>query len=808
MDTMSEVANQPVGQTIEGRYRIVRKIAEGGMATVYEAMDDRLSRPVAIKIMHIQLAQGPHRAQFQERFRREARSAASIANPHVVQVYDTGEFQGLDYLVMEYVHGVNLRREMSQEGTFTVRETLRVVGEILDGLAAAHRLGVVHRDIKPENILINSRGHVQITDFGLAKAASQATLSSTGMLLGTAAYLAPEMIEDNRATPQGDLYSVGIIAWEMLAGRVPFESDNPVTVVFKHVHEDVPALTAVCPGISPLVSDFVARLTGRAVESRPDNAMVAVSLLAELNMHLGRDQLMFRAAERPEASFAQGAPLPLAGTGPVPPTPPTPLMPPEPPAQRKADAAKQGSAPAQTTTPATGEATAVQAAGEATTVLPEINEADAMAATRVMPPVDQGATQRIDRDGNAFSAPTPAVGGTTSFIEMLREDFDEQSAGATAMSASPSASASSSSAPTQAIGRVPAGPTPSTLPATEVHAAAGDAAKPKKRHHRGLIAAIAAVVLAGAAAGGGYAWWYYLGPGSYWTLPAAGDVQCATESSCTISGANAQDYIGTLNVAGIPYTQAEEFSDDVPAGAIVSANPSAVGSRISKRSDQRVSIVVSKGVRQATVPADIKDPNSASGKDPVAALKEAGFDEAAIEHDESKDEYSLTVPEGAILTISAEPGKAYNHNEKITVTLSKGLKPVQMPNIVGQSQDDAKKALADLNLTANVTEAFDDKVEAGKVVSASVDAGATLKWGDKVDVVVSKGPQMVTVPNVVGQQYDDAAKTLKDLGFNVQQSAPLGDWTHIVRMQSVNAGDTVRVRDENGTPTTITLTVA
>ncbi len=199
---MSEVAatsQEPQGRMIEG-VRVIRKIAEGGMATVYEAEDTRLERRVAIKIMHMQLAQGAHREQFVERFHREAKSAAAIANPHIVQVYDTGEFNGLDYLVMEYVHGVNLRHDMNLQGTFSVREMLRVISETLDGLAAAHRVGVVHRDIKPENILINDRGHVQITDFGLAKAASQATLSTTGMLLGTAAYLAPE----NDRGQQGD----------------------------------------------------------------------------------------------------------------------------------------------------------------------------------------------------------------------------------------------------------------------------------------------------------------------------------------------------------------------------------------------------------------------------------------------------------------------------------------------------------------------------------------------------------------------------------------------------------------------------
>jgi len=293
---MSE--NEPA-QMIEGRYRIVRNIAEGGMATVYEAIDERLGRTVAIKVMHTQLAKGPHREQFVERFRREANSAASIANPHIVQVYDTGEFNGLDFLVMEYVHGVNLRHEMNAQGTFSVRETLRVVAETLDGLASAHRAGVVHRDIKPENILINDRGHVQITDFGLAKAASQATLSSTGMLLGTAAYLAPEMIENNQATAQGDLYSVGIMAWEMLTGKVPFDSDNPVTLVFKHVHEDVPSVATVCQGIDPSVAAFIVHLTARQVDARPTDGAAAAEELSQLAAKLPLEAWQYRLHAEP-----------------------------------------------------------------------------------------------------------------------------------------------------------------------------------------------------------------------------------------------------------------------------------------------------------------------------------------------------------------------------------------------------------------------------------------------------------------------------------------------------------------------------
>ena len=714
---MSEAANQPVGQVVDGRYRIVRKIAEGGMASVYEATDERLDRQVAIKVMHTQLAQGPRRAQFQERFRREARSAAAVANPHIVQVYDTGEFNGLDYLVMEYVHGVNLRHDMNAEGTFDVRETLRIIGEILDGLAAAHRIGVVHRDIKPENILINDRGHVQITDFGLAKAASQATLSTTGMLLGTAAYLAPEMIERNEATMQGDLYAVGIVAWEMLTGAVPFLADNPVTVVFKHVHEDVPPLASACPGVAPAISDFVATLCARAVESRPANAMVAARLLSALASSLSADQLGFR------------APLP-SGFVPDVPAAPRPI-------------------------------TASHARPDTT-----------MAYDGTMPlpkPADR-ATQPL---GDAVSRQPPHRDRPQTF-ERFFTDADANAADHDG-SASPSAHASGK----------------------------GSAAGAGRFRTIGI--GIAVIVTLALFSGGGFGWWYYFGPGSYWTLPGAADVKCA-ETSCTVQGASASSYTTSLSVAGIPYTQSEDYSDTVAAGAIISTDPANVGDRISKRSGQKVSIVVSKGVRQATIPDDIKDAGSANGKDPVAALKTAGFDN--VTHNEAGDDYSMDVPAGSLLTINVNPGGTYDHNAAITVTLSKGRKPVTMPNVVGRSKDDALAALQDLKLTVNVSESFDDSVEAGTVISASQQEGTRLAWGDTVDMVISKGPQMATIPSVVGKQYDEAEKILKDLGFDVKKSAPLGDWTHVVRMQNPDAGQTVRVRDSNGTPTVITLTVA
>lgn len=716
---MSE--NEPT-QMIEGRYRIVRNIAEGGMATVYEAVDERLGRTVAIKVMHTQLAQGPHRDQFVERFRREANSAAAIANPHIVQVYDTGEFNGLDFLVMEYVHGVNLRHEMNLQGTFSVRETLRVIAETLDGLASAHRAGVVHRDIKPENILINDRGHVQITDFGLAKAASQATLSSTGMLLGTAAYLAPEMIENNQATPQGDLYSVGIMAWEMLAGKVPFDSDNPVTLVFKHVHEDVPSITTACPDIDPSVAAFIAHLTARQVEARPANGAEAAQELRQLAAKLPIEAWQYRLHTEPAGTDKTDATAPaLVGGLAVPTATPgqDPNTPPEPP-------------------------TAPTTAFDASSAQDDL--------TQVMP-----------HPGNETTILSPNGNG---------EDFDQ------------------------------------VLAVDNTAADSGSKSKKKKHGKKPLIITLV-VVLVLAAIGGTGGWWWFAGPGSYWSVPQPDDVTCKADTECSLSGADWSKYESALKVAGIPYKAEKQYSDDIAEGKIVSVsvngNNAVVGSHVSKRNGQQLTVMVSQGVHMVTIPEDILDTNSENGKDPLAALKKNGFDN--IKHDESKDEYSMDKPQGAALSISPDPGTTVKHNDEVTVTLSKGPMPVSMPDVVGKTKDDMQAAFDELKLTANITEQYDDKIAAGEVISASQEAGAQLKWGDSVDVVVSKGPETTVMPNVVGQQYDAAAEQLKKLGFTVKKSAPLGDITHVVRIQSPNAGETVRLRDENGTPTVITLTV-
>ncbi|PST49670.1 serine/threonine protein kinase [Bifidobacterium callitrichos] len=778
---MSEAANAPEGQLIEGRYRVVRRIAQGGMATVYEARDERLARTVAIKVMHTQLAQGPHRDQFIERFRREARSAAQIANPHIVQVYDTGEFNGLAYLVMEYVHGVNLRYEMNRQGTFTVRETLRIIAETLDGLASAHRVNVVHRDIKPENIMLNDRGRVQITDFGLAKATSQATLSSTGMLLGTAAYLPPETIERNEATPQGDLYAVGIMAWEMLAGEVPFISDNPVTLVFRHVHEDVPSVAVPCPGIDPSVARFIAHLTARSIDARPRNAAAALDELQSVASALSPEAWAYRRPEHDASADVRPAPAGpmLAGTG------ATPI------------AGGTGGSDGTGAAPETGTGTG--------TVSPLFPDHDAADGSDV-----DARTLRSQRLPDIPPAPTPMSRTQTANHTDTAQPTVAIDSAETRMMPTPEATGQTQTMPATAVDAKGTGEAGDVNGANRVTAKSADDAVAKRKSPKKAILIAVAVILTLALAGGGTgAWWYYLGPGSYWTLPKPSDVTCTEGQACRIAGAKWQSYESLLKTAGIPYKTSEDYSDTVTQGAIVSAKlagaDAVVNGHVSKRHTQTLTVVVSKGVRMATIPTDILDPNSSNGKAPLDALKNAGF--TNVKHDESKDAYSETLPEGVTLTVSPDPGTTLKHNDEVTVTLSKGPMPVQMPDIVGRSKDEAAQALSDLKLKSNFTEQFSDTVEAGKVISASVAKDTQLHWGDSVDVVVSKGPQMVTMPDVRGQAYDDAAKTLQALGLDVQKSAPLGDLTHTVRLQDPAPGQQVRVRDANGKKTVVTLTV-
>ena len=223
-----------VPQTLAGRYEIVRRVGVGGMADVYLAEDNRMGRKVALKILHPQYAGDE---SFVERFKREALSAAKLQHPNIVQIYDSGKQGDFNFIVMEYVEGRSLKDYLAQEGPLEIAEAGRIAREVLTALAYAHRAGLVHRDIKPGNILLSEDGKVQVTDFGIARAEAGSTMTQTGTILGTAYYLSPEQAQGLQLDGRSDIYSLGVVVYEMLTGRRPFEGDSPVSIAYKHVRE-------------------------------------------------------------------------------------------------------------------------------------------------------------------------------------------------------------------------------------------------------------------------------------------------------------------------------------------------------------------------------------------------------------------------------------------------------------------------------------------------------------------------------------------------------------------------------------------
>lgn len=266
-----------IGRLIDGRYQVRSLIARGGMATVYVATDLRLERRIAIKIMHDHLAAD---LAFRERFIREARAAARLTHPNLVNVYDQGEDEGLAYIVMEYVPGITLRDLLHDHHRLTVEQTIDIMDAVLAGLQVAHRQGIIHRDIKPENVLLADDGRIKLSDFGLARGTTSNTATGS-VLLGTIAYLAPELVTRGTADVRSDIYSCGIMMYELLVGEQPYRGDEPVNIAFRHANDNVPPPSEQQHDLPQELDDLVVWATERDAEDRPADAGAMLAALRE-----------------------------------------------------------------------------------------------------------------------------------------------------------------------------------------------------------------------------------------------------------------------------------------------------------------------------------------------------------------------------------------------------------------------------------------------------------------------------------------------------------------------------------------------
>ena len=633
-----------IGLLVDERYRVTRRLARGGMATVYIAQDERLERPVALKVMHPHLADSQ---DFVTRFRREARSAARIVHPGVVSVFDQGVITGQGFLVMELIDGTNLRQLLRAQGAFTIPQALRYTTDILEALRAAHRVGVIHRDIKPENILVPTGGPAKVTDFGLARAASEVSMSSTGNMLGTVAYIAPEIATTAEADARSDIYSVGIMLYEMLTGAVPWAGESPLQIATHHVSDDVPSPSEAQPWIPREIDDLVAALTARDPASRPADASDAIDLVA-------------RAAATIPSELAS----------------------------RRAEVAPPDRADSSQTSALNTEVISAQ-----------------------------------------FTRPLPL-------------------------------------------------PAPSTLATVHTSSPLPEASEntSTKTYKRAALWVSLVVLLLAAAGIGGSWWWTEYGPGSYLTMPAT-------------DGRPLADVQAELNAMGLASTVEEEFSDDVAAGSITRSDPEG-GEPVHKRAE--VQLHVSKGVDMKNVP----DVSGKSQDDAKKALTGAGLALGAI-----TDAYSEDVPQGQVISQSVASGTSVPHDTAIDVVMSKGRQPLTVPSLGGMSADAAKTAIEDLGLVATPTEAFSDTVAEGQVISQQTNEGTILHRGDTVAYTVSKGPEKVAVPDVVGRQRQEARTILENAGFSVQEEAILGGFFGTVRATDPTGGTMVK----KGSVITITI---
>lgn len=633
-----------IGLLVDERYRVTRRLARGGMATVYVAQDERLDRPVALKVMHPHLADSD---AFVERFRREARSAARIVHPGVVSVFDQGVVTGQGFLVMELIDGTNLRQLLRAQGAFTIPQALRYTTDTLEALRAAHRVGVIHRDIKPENILVPSDGPAKVTDFGLARAASEVSMSSTGNMLGTVAYIAPEIATTAEADARSDIYSVGIMLYEMLTGAVPWAGESPLQIASHHVSDDVPSPSAAQPWIPREIDDLVAALTAREPANRPADASDAIDLVA-------------RAAAAIPSNLAN----------------------------RRAEVAP-------------GER---HRASETSALNTEIMSAQ-------------------------FTRPLPAP--ASSSVALVH-----------------------------------------TSGATQ----AAQAASPPKKSAR-AAAWIALVVLLLVVAGlGGRWWWTEYGPGSYLTMPET-------------TGRTLTDVQADLDALGLHTQVEEEFSDDIDTGSVTRSDPEG-GSSVHKRAE--VQLYVSKGVDMKTVP----EVTGKSQDEAQRSLTDAGLAVGAV-----TDAYSEDVPQGQVISQSVAAGTSLAHDSAVDIVLSKGREPLTVPTLSGLSASAAKSAIEDLGLVATPTEAYSDTVAEGQVISQQTREGSTLHRGDSVAYTVSKGPEKVAIPDVVGLQREEARSLLESAGFTVKEEAILGGFFGTVRSSDPAAGTMTK----KGSTVTITI---
>lgn len=667
-----------VDTVVDGRYHVRSRLARGGMSTVYLATDQRLERDVALKVLYPHLAEDRH---FLERFEREAKSAARLSHPHVVGVLDQGvedgPEHGVAYLVMEYVPGKTLRDLLRERGRLTPRQALAMLDPVIEGLGAAHEAGLIHRDVKPENVLLAESGGIKIADFGLARAVSAGT--NTGTLVGTAAYLPPELVTGGAADARSDIYSAGIMLFELLTGAQPYQGEAPIQIAFQHVNSRVPAPSTAVPGLAQDLDELVLWCTAVDPEERPidGNALLGElrhirTTLSDAELDFGRDRQRPPAARPGTAADSSGdghshhatEVLGTAGSTEVvgrPPSYPTEILG----AQGSPTTVLGGSNPTTVlgSTPVAGSMPERQldAAAREKLAAREFKahrKEQARAAQR---------PERSLRSGNARRRNILLVLLLTMLALLAAAAGWFFGVGPGALVAVPDVSSRPVSAAQAMLTQAGLSSTAEQVHSDSVAEGLVIASEPRGSASVRPWEEIQLLVS--------------LGP-ELFDVPEVAGLAEATAAA-------------TLVAAGFDLGEvSRQFSGTVPDGEVIATNP-AVGEAIPAGTP--VGLVVSQGPEPVDVPSVVGLPE----EEAVSALESAGLT-AAVSPEPVND---ITVPAGSVLTQSPAGGQL-RPGESVTLSISAGPRILPVPDVFSDSEADAVAALEEAGFTVEVEYAF------------------------------------------------------------------------------------------------------
>lgn len=707
-----------IGTVLNDRYRIDAKIARGGMAMVYRGTDLRLDREIAIKVMHEHLISDD---TFVERFRREAINAGRLTHPNLVAIHDQARDGDIVYLVMEYLPSVTLRRELKHRGTFTPRQAIVVLDAILAALEAVHSTGIIHRDLKPDNVLLGTDGQVKLADFGLARAVTTATTTKT--LIGTVGYVAPELVTRAGADARTDLYTVGIMFYEMLTGAQPYTDDVPIQVAYRHVHDTVPPPSDVVARLSPRLDALVLWATSKDPEDRPGDAAEFRLALAEARAEMSEAELDLG---DPQIAAGEHSPVLTASIdlGEVVPkekrsrTDEIPYLEDEEEDPTDAEAA----AAEDSDDDEHGDASSGDGSGTSGTDDDDLSKDES--------------TGTGAKTGAGVAAAAAGIGGVTAAAVAAGSDDDSDGEASSDHQSKDESDADASAVSDGSDDRdesadhdVSHAAVVGTDADSDDHddrdgkdkaavvagsAAASAGASPVRRRRRrvltGLVAVVAVLALVA---------WFVVA-----NLPAPTSIVPGE-----LAGKPVEEVTSQLEDNDLKAEPKEVFDDKVPAGTVIGTEPVS-GAELAPESS--VTVVVSKGEEKFAVPKL----EGVSRDEAETALKKVNLEVGKVD-----EEYSDTVAKDTVISASQKPGTKLSKGEKINLVVSKGVAPIPVPNVEGLTFDAAYATLAKRGFRVGKDEVFSDDVPKGKVVSQFPKSTEAKPANSLIIVRVSKGKE-------------------------------------------------------------------